>query len=268
MFTDAFHITLDHGVTDTAGTRHMTGHLRVPDGRAEEAIAGLAARQVSSQDETSVLLACLTAVGGYAPVTADLVNALTQSDRDRLMLAIRETLMGPRIQLTTKCENPDCGTEVDLNITHADLLPNDDAPRGGFDDGPIALRPIAGDDNPDADDIWPALAPGTDWDQVDHATRQHAALTLSRADPGVVRDIGLTCPTCHLPITLHLNPVSLLARELALGAPRLLAEVHTLAFHYGWREDDVLALPRHRRWQYLSMITAQLTGGALTMDWS
>ena len=111
------------------------------------------------------------------------------------------------------------------------------------------------------------LTPEGAWAELSRDERQELALTLARADPGVSKDIALTCLDCRLPIAIHLNPLELLARELALGAPRLLAEVHTLAFHYGWAEKDVVALPRARRWQYIAFITAQITGGSLTSDW-
>ena len=80
-------------------------------------------------------------------------------------------------------------------------------------------------------------------------------------------DISAACPRCRRLIDIRIVPIELLARELELGSSRLLAEVHSLAFHYGWSEAEILGLPRHRRWQYLGLITAQVTGGSLTEDW-
>ena len=60
------------------------------------------------------------------------------------------------------------------------------------------------------------------------------------------------------------TPVDLLARSLATGEQRLLAEVHSLAFHYGWSEADILALPRPRRFAYLELLRDQLEGRPLT----
>ena len=60
----------------------------------------------------------------------------------------------------------------------------------------------------------------------------------------------------------------MLARELGLGSNRLLAEIHSLAFHYGWSEDAVLDLPRPRRWAYLELLRNQLEGRPLVGLWS
>ena len=51
---------------------------------------------------------------------------------------------------------------------------------------------------------------------------------------------------------MGIAPYGALARTPA----GLLAEVHRLAWHYHWSEAEILALPRHRRQQYLRLIDA------------
>jgi hypothetical protein len=62
---------------------------------------------------------------------------------------------------------------------------------------------------------------------------------------------------------VELHPAELLARELRLGGDRLPAEVHVLAWYYGWSEAEILALPRTRRWTYLELVKRQVEGRPL-----
>jgi hypothetical protein len=107
----------------------------------------------------------------------------------------------------------------------------------------------------DAPAPWPALSP---------VTRHTLARAL--AETGTLPDLLFVsaCPVCGVLVELELDPFDLLARELSLGADRLLAEVHCMAFHYGWSEDAVLSLPRARRWRYLELLRRQLEGRPLT----
>jgi hypothetical protein len=106
-----------------------------------------------------------------------------------------------------------------------------------------------------------------DWWRLDPATRQAIALALSDADSDAL-DILSGCPECAAPIELRVDPATLLMREVRLGAQRLSAELHCLAYHYGWTESEALGLSRHRRWQYLTLLTRELEGRPLLDGWS
>ncbi len=273
MFSTECEIVLDRGITDAGGGRHRRVRLAAVDGRAEEALAALAGHPPDEALKDRVIAGLASALGGYAPVTPALAAALSRSDRDQLLLDLRRSLFGDRIHLTTRCQNPCCRAEADLDLTIPNLLPS--APPEGIPeiiavplaDGTLRLRPVLGRDDPDAADIWPDLVVEGDWQALGEADRQRAALALAEADPGPALGFAIGCPDCGLPIWFEIDPLDLLARELQLGAGRILAEVHSMAFHYGWTEADILGLPRHRRWSYLGLITAQLTGGPLSDGW-
>ena len=113
----------------------------------------------------------------------------------------------------------------------------------------------------------PALSP-EQWLALPVATRQSLALALGDAPCGPELSFASRCPSCRAWIELELVPMELLARELARGADRLLVELHCLAFHYGWSEDQCLSLPRDRRWRYLELLSRQLEGKPLLDPWS
>ncbi len=61
--------------------------------------------------------------------------------------------------------------------------------------------------------------------------------------------------------SVHLFAAFLL-QEMLRGARQVVEEVHALAFHYHWAEQEILALPRSRRRRYLDLIDDQLRRGA------
>lgn len=42
------------------------------------------------------------------------------------------------------------------------------------------------------------------------------------------------------------------------GVDQLFEEVHHLAYHYHWAEQEILAMPRPRRRRYLALLAAKL----------
>ena len=62
------------------------------------------------------------------------------------------------------------------------------------------------------------------------------------------------CPSCEVVLNEPLDLAAFCWAEVEARAPRLMAEVHTLASHYGWSEADILAMSRVRRNAYLGMV--------------
>lgn len=102
-----------------------------------------------------------------------------------------------------------------------------------------------------------------DWLALPAAHRTAALLALAQTPTAPSTDLQVACPTCAAVMEVRIDPLVLLARELRAGGDRLLLETHCLAFHYGWSEEAILALPRQRRWGYLALLRAQVTGAPL-----
>jgi hypothetical protein len=66
--------------------------------------------------------------------------------------------------------------------------------------------------------------------------------------------LTLTCPACNARQTVHLDIASFLWSEIRHAAPRLLDEVHELAWAYGWSESAILAMSVARRQAYLDRV--------------
>ncbi len=81
------------------------------------------------------------------------------------------------------------------------------------------------------------------------------AAQIALCDPQAEVEIDLTCPACGHSWSVLFDIVLFLWTEICVQAKRLLREVHTLAWAYGWREADILSLSAARRQFYLEMVT-------------
>jgi hypothetical protein len=73
---------------------------------------------------------------------------------------------------------------------------------------------------------------------------------MDHISPAVVTEISAACSHCGEHNTLPLDPYGVLAAR----GDDLLEEIHQLAFHYHWSEEQILSLPRTRRHRYLTLI--------------
>lgn len=88
------------------------------------------------------------------------------------------------------------------------------------------------------------------------AVLKEAAARMESADPAAELLISMPCPACEAVLTEPLDLAAFCWAEVEARAPRLLAEVHALASHYGWSEADILAMSRIRRDAYLGMVSS------------
>jgi hypothetical protein len=80
------------------------------------------------------------------------------------------------------------------------------------------------------------------------------ATSLAAADTRADNVVALSCATCGHRWELIVDIAAFLWAEIHALAKRLLREVHALAWAYGWREDDILAMSAARRRFYLELV--------------
>ncbi len=194
--------------------------------------------------------------------------------RDAALLALRGQVFGSRLSSVVGC--PACGERLELTFDAADIggeslaLPAEDL---ALTAGEYSVRFRL----PDSLDM--AAAQGSDARAVRATLIERCVLEARRgdepvaagdlpakvvsavahrmaeADPMADIQISLTCPACEHAWQATFDIVSYFWAELHAWAYRLLAEVHTLASAYGWREADILALSPWRRQYYLGMLS-------------
>lgn len=242
---------------------------------------------------TGLLARCLASLGGIAPVTEADTRALTLGDREALLLHLRRLTCGERIASTLRCPAEGCGALMDLDLRVSELL----VPAGEYEDAGqeltvatakgewrIRFRLLTGADqeavallardDPDGAAeaalrrcVESVTSPdGKERPDIGNAAaippevQRELAAQLSALDPQAEIRLDACCPECGTTFPVLFDTATYFERELLGRQGSLLREVHTLAWHYHWSEADILALPRRRRRDYLTLIAEALEG--------
>jgi len=203
--------------------------------------------------------------------------ALPVGSRDSLLLALRERLFGEKLNCRIDC--PDCQEALELAFETKDIrvtpipdpthsnkhlelewegyqvryrLPNGFDPQHlRHEDGPadrqVALlyRCLLGAKRKGKSMICSRLP---------NRVLEVVADAMAEADPQADTRISLICPACARQWSALFDILSYFWQEIHAWAQRLLAEVHLLAIHYHWSEDQILGLSPERRRHYLGMV--------------
>jgi hypothetical protein len=193
------------------------------------------------------------------------------------LLELRHSLIGPMLECLSDCSQ--CGTSVECEVAIEQLtaIAAGKAPEASelrslqleHDGYTIEFRlptcgdllAIRGDPKAAAPEFvqrligrvarhGDAIAP------VDMPTELHMALehAVIENDPLAHVELGLQCPGCGHRWMEALDVIDFVWRELSLFAQRLLLDVAQLAYAFGWREADILAMSDHRRRCYLELL--------------
>lgn len=281
----ASRLLLPRGLYDTDGRCHREAALRPLTGHQELEVADCG--RLDAATTSALLSRCLSAIGAFEPATEAHAHALTRGDRHFLLLRLRALLFGSRVPLVVTCSNPDCGEPADMIVDVEELAPErPEVTPTAFEvdtaGGPLWVREPTGADDALLEGtegthhersavLWSQLVCGADgtrlsvdaWRALPGPSRHRVALTLAARTAAPDLALVSRCPSCRAWLELVLDPSGLLANDLRLGADRLFAEVHVLAFWYHWDEQRILDLPRSRRWRYLELVRRQVEGRPL-----
>jgi len=202
------------------------------------------------------------------------LSRLSIGRRDAALLALRESVFGPRLVCVASC--PACGERLELTLEAGELLvgPQTDQPSA------IALEAFGYEVRfrlPDTADLA-SLAPGEDPSTARRRLLVRCVLSARRGgeeldarelpdevleavagrmgdeDPQGDLRFSLSCPACAHVWQEAFDIGQFLWGELNAWAGRTLGEVHRLAKAYGWREADILSMSPLRRQMYLDMV--------------
>ena len=195
--------------------------------------------------------------------------------RDGRLLTLREHLFGRQVAALATCRK--CGLQVDLAFATTDIrapeAPPDASALVQIDGYQAVVRPIT---SYDLMELQPAsgstaqagltillarsvIEASHNGNPVPAAALPPEVATaiargLGELDPQAEVLLDMVCPDCGTQWQALFDIASFLWTELDAWAHRTFIEVHRLAWTYGWREADILALSPQRRQRYLQMI--------------
>ncbi|MBN1323504.1 MAG: hypothetical protein JW986_05820 [Methanotrichaceae archaeon] len=214
----------------------------------------------------------LTMLAAACPeMDMDHLAMLSIGRRDGLLLDLRELTLGRRMRLFGKC--PGCKRYLELEIFTEDI-------RSKALDSEAAMREDGLDVSfrlPNSFDLSAAsrlsdLASAKrllierciksisrDGEQIsledlDEGEIGRVASRMGELDPQADVLIEMTCPDCNHVWTSIFDISAFFWKEIQAEARRILLEVHTLAWAYGWSENEILSMSASRRWSYIDMV--------------
>jgi len=193
--------------------------------------------------------------------------AMPLARRNRLLLELRERMIGPTLACFVLC--PACGAPLEFSATVQELL----ARQPDLAEIPLTVE-VEGRTvpyrTPDSQDLA-AAAEFVDVPEaaetllrrsassavaVDAAVEEAIAQAVERDAPLTDIRIPLRCASAEHVWSASLDIAAFLWIEIDRIATRLLDEVQSLARAYGWQESEILAMSDGRRRFYLGAIDA------------
>jgi hypothetical protein len=273
------------GYVAADGVLHAEVELSPLSGRDEEYLASVRADASTAAVVTGLLSRCLKRLGSFERIDAPLVRELPVCDRDYLIVKAREMTLGSKVDAVLACEHEQCGAPLDVSFSLDELHIERKPARARFFTAPLSsaveMRLPTGGDQEAIAALYRAdeerslrlllarcLRRVGDETHVDETfvaqlsaeERGRVEAEMARRTPQVSVELDGTCPECHTPFSTTLDFTAFFATEMRAGLSALEREVHVLARHYHWSEQEILSLPRPKRRRYLALIREELEG--------
>lgn len=245
--------------------RHVT--VRAPSG-----LEDLLLRE-SRAHEHALALELFTRLIHPAENDAAECGDLPAADGEALLLALRRTVLGDLLRAEVRCAEPDCAARVDISFRIGEYLaarkPRKPAglkeaeKEGWFALSGESIRfrlPTCTDlaatgREPDAyaELIRRCIEPAG----VSARLKQRVEKAMEALAPRFSQIMTGRCPECEREFGFYFDVHSFVLRELRSHAASVYRDVHLLALYYKWPEQQILAMPRNRRIQYVEMLREQ-----------
>lgn len=288
-------LALPGGYVDDNGRLQREVGLAPLSGREEEFLAAQRA-PAGAVLVTALLSRCVSRIGTVSPVSEDVARRLLVADRQYLLLKLREATFGDQVQATVQCPWADCGKKVDIDFSLADIPvreTEDKGPlytrelsaeatlrsEGGEEYREVTFRlpdgedqervaPLVGENEPGAlalllarciHSIGPVQNPGPELiGRLPPLARLEIERQMEIVAPQVDLTLEANCPECGREFALPFDLQEFFFAELRASCDLLYREVHYLAYHYHWSEQEIMAMPRDKRRKYIAVLADEL----------
>jgi hypothetical protein len=204
----------------------------------------------------------------------DTIRSLTIGDRIALILEVRATLFGDKMQAVLNC--PVCKEPLSLDVSVKSLLqPAAADPKTAypfeFESYLLMVQPATGADleaiaenpsNPKEKLVRRCIVSSKPPlpEKLSAELVTAVSSKLQEIDPQADTVLSLTCPACGRPFQAPFDIEDYFFQETAGRLSQLEREVHWIAFNYHWSEDAILSLPVAKRKRYIELINATIAG--------
>ena len=288
---DKLSFRLPGGYVDEKGRVHQEGEVAPLSGREEELLAGNHRRE-SATLVTAVLSCCLRRLGEISPISEEVVRNLLIGDRQYLLLKLREVTFGSQIQATISCPWPDCSKRVDIDFLTEDIPIKESKEKGPTYEMELSPEAAFVDcDHKEYTKIIFRLPNGADQEAISPLLSENEARALSmlldrcvqsvgplknhgsaltgrlsplarkeiesrmeKVAPCVELDLRADCPECGRAFTIPFDLHRYFFGEMRTSIDLLYREVHYLAYHYHWSEQEIMQMPREKRRKYIEVL--------------
>jgi hypothetical protein len=263
-------------------------------GRDEELIA--AQQPMANPALLTVLLSrCVLRLGPVRPVSEDLARRLLVADRQFLLLKLRQMTFGDHVQAAVQCPWEACRKKVDIDFSLHDIPVRESAEKGPLYTKELSPESVFSIEHGEQyREVVFRLPNGEDQEAISHRVEENEAkalaLLLARCicrlgplqDPGpevidrlsslaraeierqmevaaphVDFTLAARCPECDREFTVPFDLQEFFLAECQTSRELLYREVHYLAYHYHWSEQEILALTREKRRKYIAILAEE-----------
>lgn len=260
------------------------------DGRVEYLLGYRELPERAATLVTELLTHCVKRIGSLTDIDASLIRELLVDDRDFLMIKLRMLTFGKKVHFVLRCPDRACGRLMDLTLSLADVLERKPITQRYFtmqlsgaeeDELPLEIEfrlPAGGDQEAcaalamvDEEAAVEALLARcirrvggcTNVDalairELGPAARQEIERQMSELGSSAEIEIEASCPECGGVFDSRLDVVAFFLDELTSGFRSLENDIHSLAWHYHWSEQEILSLPRPRRKRYVALLQSEV----------
>lgn len=278
---------LPGGYWDSSGVLHREFVLAALTGRDEELLAQMGRTETASLVST-VLSRVVQRIGDVSPVTEDIARQLLVADRQYLLLKLRHYTFGDVVRANLFCPWADCGRQVSMEFRIDDLPVEEARERAPFYSIALKSHPIAEEvsfrlpNGSDQEAVAPLLARNeaaalsllltrtiqrigsVSSPPIEHITALSSAVRaeieaeMERVAPRIDLNIETACAECgrafRVPFDLH----RWFFGEFGTDADLLYRQIHYLAYHYHWGEQEIMAMPGTKRQMYIGMLADEI----------
>lgn len=263
------------------GKRYQEVEVRALTGYDLEYLKG--AYKIPSQADwsTLILTRCIKRIGSFNTITPDLVKTLTLGDREAVLLHIRRMTFGDKLNCVINCTNETCEGQIGLEVNISDLL---------LPSYSHTLEQYQKTINSEGDNyiVDFRLPKGLDQEEIARIAKENPEAATSqlikscilkiningkerikkipslvydevfnsidKLDPQAEIGFKITCPECNTEFNTILDTGMYFRNELKNNLNELYNEIHFLAYHYHWSEQEIMAMSIGKRRLYCDLL--------------